>query len=67
MGQHHKLPIQPGYAVAPHHSGVYPVIPALFRAWKRVWNITVTTTEGYPHLFPAWNRRGFVLDNIHVS
>ncbi|KAL7058189.1 hypothetical protein AAHC03_016759 [Spirometra sp. Aus1] len=62
----HNLPIQEGYAVAPHHSGVYPVLPSLFRAWKKVWGINVTTTEGYPRLFPAWNRRGFAYDGVQV-
>uniref|UniRef100_A0A0X3P2D7 [heparan sulfate]-glucosamine N-sulfotransferase n=1 Tax=Schistocephalus solidus TaxID=70667 RepID=A0A0X3P2D7_SCHSO len=62
----HNLPIQEGYAVAPHHSGVYPVLPSLFKAWKEVWRINVTTTEGYPRLFPAWNRRGFAYDGIQV-
>ncbi|VDL19680.1 unnamed protein product [Hymenolepis diminuta] len=60
------LPIEPGYSVAPHHSGVYPVVPHLYRAWKTVWNINVTTTEGYPYLFPASSRRGFNYMGVQV-
>ncbi|KAH9281346.1 Bifunctional heparan sulfate N-deacetylase/N-sulfotransferase 2 [Echinococcus granulosus] len=60
------LPIVDGYAVAPHHSGVYPVIPHLYTAWKEVWNINVTTTEGYPKLFPPHSRRGFHYQGVQV-
>lgn len=56
-----------GYAVAPHHSGVYPVHVQLYDAWKKVWNIRVTSTEEYPHLKPARYRRGFIHKNIMVS
>uniref|UniRef100_A0A5S6QUI1 [heparan sulfate]-glucosamine N-sulfotransferase n=1 Tax=Trichuris muris TaxID=70415 RepID=A0A5S6QUI1_TRIMR len=54
------------YAVAPHHSGVYPTHDALYEAWKEVWNIQVTSTEEYPHLKPASLRRGFVYKDIMV-
>ncbi|VDM30800.1 unnamed protein product [Hydatigera taeniaeformis] len=60
------LPIADGYAVAPHHSGVYPVIPYLYTAWKEIWNINVTTTEGYPRLFPPRFRRGFHYQGVQV-
>ncbi|KAL5963687.1 Bifunctional heparan sulfate N-deacetylase/N-sulfotransferase 2 [Taenia solium] len=60
------LPIADGYAVSPHHSGVYPVIPHLYTAWKEVWNINVTTTEGYPRLFPSRFRRGFHYQGVQV-
>lgn len=56
-----------GYAVAPHHSGVYPVHVQLYEAWKKVWNIRITSTEEYPHLKPARYRRGFIHKNIMVS
>lgn len=55
-----------GYAVAPHHSGVYPVHVQLYEAWKQVWSIRVTSTEEYPHLKPARHRRGFIHDGIMV-
>lgn len=55
-----------GYAVAPHHSGVYPVHLQLYKAWRRVWNIQVTSTEEYPHLKPARYRKGFIHNNIMV-
>lgn len=53
--------------MAPHHSGVYPVHVQLYDAWKKVWNIRVTSTEEYPHLKPARYRRGFIHRNIMVS
>ncbi|KAJ7401657.1 hypothetical protein BTVI_93724 [Pitangus sulphuratus] len=55
-----------GYAVAPHHSGVYPVHIQLYEAWKKVWHIRVTSTEEYPHLKPARYRRGFIHNGIMV-
>uniref|UniRef100_A0A4W3HZT3 Bifunctional heparan sulfate N-deacetylase/N-sulfotransferase 1 n=1 Tax=Callorhinchus milii TaxID=7868 RepID=A0A4W3HZT3_CALMI len=62
----HKIPTDMGYAVAPHHSGVYPVHVQLYEAWKRVWGIKVTSTEEYPHLKPARFRRGFKHNGIMV-
>ncbi|KAF6306738.1 N-deacetylase and N-sulfotransferase 3 [Rhinolophus ferrumequinum] len=62
----HGIPTHMGYAVAPHHSGVYPVHGQLYEAWKKVWGIQVTSTEEYPHLKPARHRRGFVHKNIMV-
>ncbi|XP_061277189.1 bifunctional heparan sulfate N-deacetylase/N-sulfotransferase 4-like [Bos javanicus] len=55
-----------GYAVAPHHSGVYPVHIQLYAAWKKVWGIQVTSTEEYPHLKPARYRKGFIHNSIMV-
>ncbi|CAL8273799.1 unnamed protein product, partial [Gadus morhua 'NCC'] len=60
----HDIPVDMGYAVAPHHSGVYPVHLQLYEAWRRVWDIRVTSTEEYPHLKPARYRRGFIHNNI---
>ncbi|KAI4543159.1 hypothetical protein MG293_007285 [Ovis ammon polii] len=62
----HGIPTDMGYAVAPHHSGVYPVHVQLYEAWKKVWNIRITSTEEYPHLKPARYRRGFIHKNIMV-
>ncbi|KAK7929652.1 hypothetical protein WMY93_006047 [Mugilogobius chulae] len=62
----HNIPVDMGYAVAPHHSGVYPVHMQLYEAWRRVWNIRVTSTEEYPHLKPARYRKGFIHNNIMV-
>ena len=61
------LPIAEGYSVAPHHAGVYPVVPHLYRAWKSVWGINLTTTEGYPDLLPVYNRMGFKTLGIQVG
>ncbi|XP_030336238.1 bifunctional heparan sulfate N-deacetylase/N-sulfotransferase 4 [Strigops habroptila] len=62
----HGIPTGMGYAVAPHHSGVYPVHIQLYKAWKKVWHIRVTSTEEYPHLKPARYRRGFIHNGIMV-
>nr|XP_056711924.1 bifunctional heparan sulfate N-deacetylase/N-sulfotransferase 3 [Euleptes europaea] len=62
----HGIPTDMGYAVAPHHSGVYPVHVQLYDAWKKVWNIKITSTEEYPHLKPARYRRGFIHKSIMV-
>ncbi|KAG0711310.1 Bifunctional heparan sulfate N-deacetylase/N-sulfotransferase [Chionoecetes opilio] len=56
-----------GYSIAPHHSGVYPVHEPLYDAWKKVWNVRVTSSEEYPHLYPARLRRGFIHRNIMIS
>ncbi|XP_063316115.1 bifunctional heparan sulfate N-deacetylase/N-sulfotransferase 3-like [Pelobates fuscus] len=62
----HGIPTDMGYAVAPHHSGVYPVHIPLYEAWKKIWGIKVTSTEEYPHLKPARYRQGFIHKNIMV-
>ncbi|XP_057561727.1 bifunctional heparan sulfate N-deacetylase/N-sulfotransferase 4 isoform X2 [Hippopotamus amphibius kiboko] len=62
----HGIPIHMGYAVAPHHSGVYPVHIQLYAAWRKVWGIQVTSTEEYPHLKPARYRKGFIHNSIMV-
>ncbi|KAG9259819.1 bifunctional heparan sulfate N-deacetylase/N-sulfotransferase 4-like [Astyanax mexicanus] len=62
----HGIPVDMGYAVAPHHSGVYPVHMQLYDAWKRAWGIQVTSTEEYPHLKPARYRKGFIHNDIMV-
>ena len=64
--QEKGIPINSSYAVSPHHSGVYPVHEELYEAWKDVWEIKVTSTEEYPHLYPAWRRRGFIHRDIMV-
>ena len=54
------------YSVSPHHSGVYPVYAPLYRAWGELLNVTMTTTEEYPHLYPSHKRRGFIHNGIMV-
>uniref|UniRef100_A0A3B3SIT9 N-deacetylase/N-sulfotransferase (heparan glucosaminyl) 2b n=1 Tax=Paramormyrops kingsleyae TaxID=1676925 RepID=A0A3B3SIT9_9TELE len=66
FAQEHGIPIDMGYAVSPHHSGVYPVHGQLYEAWRAVWGIRVSSTEEYPHLRPAHYRRGFVHAGIKV-
>ncbi|RXM35786.1 Bifunctional heparan sulfate N-deacetylase/N-sulfotransferase 2 [Acipenser ruthenus] len=66
FAQEHGIPTDLGYAVAPHHSGVYPVHSQLYEAWKSVWGIQVTSTEEYPHLRPARYRRGFIHNGIQT-
>ena len=55
------------YSVSPHHSGVYPPHLPLYRAWAELLNVTVTTTEEYPHLYPSYRRRGYVYQGIMVN
>lgn len=55
------------YVVAPHHSGVYPVHEPLYDAWATVRQVRVTSTEEYPHLKPAWLRRGFIYKGVKVK
>ena len=64
--QKHGIVLNSSYAVASHHSGVYPVQETLYRAWKEVYGTDVTTTEEYPNLKPAWLRRGFQHMGIKV-
>jgi heparan sulfate N-deacetylase/N-sulfotransferase NDST2 len=66
FGKAKGIPLDSGYSVSPHHSGVYPAHELLYLAWKKVWNIRVTSTEEYPHLRPARLRRGFIHRNIMV-
>ncbi|XP_034480596.1 bifunctional heparan sulfate N-deacetylase/N-sulfotransferase [Drosophila innubila] len=66
FAKEHNIPTTSGYSISPHHSGVYPAHELLYHAWKRVWNVKVTSTEEYPHLRPARLRRGFIHRNIMV-
>ena len=63
---HHLSELVGSYSVAPFHAGVYPVHLPLYQAWRKVWNITVTTTEEYPALQPSFARRGFEYDGVRV-
>ncbi|XP_017468992.1 PREDICTED: bifunctional heparan sulfate N-deacetylase/N-sulfotransferase [Rhagoletis zephyria] len=66
FAKEHNIPTDSGYSISPHHSGVYPAHEILYVAWKKVWNVKVTSTEEYPHLRPARLRRGFIHRNIMV-
>lgn len=55
------------YAVAPHHSGVFPVHEELYEAWRQVGGVKVTSTEEYPHLKQPQHRRGFIYRRIKVT
>ncbi|XP_076074435.1 bifunctional heparan sulfate N-deacetylase/N-sulfotransferase-like [Mytilus galloprovincialis] len=66
FAKEHDIPVMHQYAVAPHHSGVYPVHEPLYQAWKNVWDIRVTSTEEYPRLYPSWKRRGFIHKRVMV-
>ncbi|KAL4239231.1 Bifunctional heparan sulfate N-deacetylase/N-sulfotransferase 1 [Mactra antiquata] len=66
FAQERKIPVLHQYAVAPHHSGVFPVHEPLYTAWKSVWDIRITSSEEYPRLHPSWGRRGFVHRGIMV-
>lgn len=54
------------YVVSPQHSGIYPIHEGLYKSWKDVWDVKVTSTEEYPHFAPPSKRRGFVHENISV-
>ncbi|XP_064395577.1 bifunctional heparan sulfate N-deacetylase/N-sulfotransferase 1-like [Halichondria panicea] len=64
--QNTSIAVGHGYSVSPHHSGVYPVYPPLYETWGRIWNITMTTTEEYPNIYPEHLRRGFIHRGIMV-
>ncbi|KAK7500900.1 hypothetical protein BaRGS_00007780 [Batillaria attramentaria] len=66
FAQDYSIPVDQQYAVAPHHSGVYPVHEELYTAWRDVWDVKVTSTEEYPSLYPFWRRRGFIHRGIMV-
>jgi len=59
--------IEKGYAVSPHHSGIYPVHSMLYWVWQHVLNVSVTSTEEYPHMYPFQKRRGFIHHGVMVS
>ena len=60
------LRVKDFYAVAPHHSGVYPVTQNLYQLWRDIWNVSVTSTEQYPHLRATYGRKGFIYNDISV-
>ncbi len=66
--QKHKLPLDPNYAVAPHHTGIYPINPIVYDIWHRIINFNVTSTENYPYHYelPS-NRRGFIYQGLSVG
>ncbi|VDK45230.1 unnamed protein product, partial [Anisakis simplex] len=66
FAQSWKIPVTSQYAISPQHAGVYPVHEDLFDAWREIWNISVTSTEEYPHFRPSSSRRGFIYKNISV-
>ncbi|XP_025083666.1 bifunctional heparan sulfate N-deacetylase/N-sulfotransferase-like isoform X2 [Pomacea canaliculata] len=66
FAQDYDIPVTQHYAVAPHHSGVYPVHEELYQGWRSIWDIKVTSTEEYPSLYPFWRRRGFIHNGIMV-
>ena len=60
------IKVDGSYAVSPHHSGVYPVVHILYQLWKDIWNVSVTSTEQYPHLKSSHGRKGFIYNDISV-
>ena len=67
FGVKNQLPFETGYAVAPHHAGVYPVHEPLYHCWREVWGVKITSTEEYPHLYPATKRRGFLHQGMGLT
>ncbi|XP_048590221.1 bifunctional heparan sulfate N-deacetylase/N-sulfotransferase 4 [Nematostella vectensis] len=66
FAKRYGIPLNTSYAVAPHHSGVYPTHDLLYDSWKRYYGLTVTSTEEYPHFNPPHHRRGFIYKGIKV-
>ncbi|CAH8653041.1 unnamed protein product [Schistosoma haematobium] len=66
FAKEHDIPVQIGYSVAPRHSGVYPVYPDLYEAWRTVSNVNVTSTIHYPYGRSSDFRLGFRYNNIQV-
>ncbi|CAI2737341.1 unnamed protein product, partial [Dicrocoelium dendriticum] len=62
----YDIPVRYSYAVTPYHSGIYPVLNALYSSWKEVWNITATSTQQYPHVFMLGPHRGFRFNGVQV-
>ena len=61
------LPTDSNYSVTPHHSGVYPVYPVLYKLWSEEISIKATSTEAYPQQNPIFLRRGFIFNNVMVA
>ena len=55
------------YSVTPHHSGIYPVLPKLFKIWSETYSIKATSTITFPNVNPNYLRRGFIFNNIMVA
>nr|XP_039273995.1 bifunctional heparan sulfate N-deacetylase/N-sulfotransferase 3-like [Styela clava] len=66
FAERHKFNVSTRYAVAPHHSGIFPVHEPLYECWKEIWDIETTSTEEYPNLRPDNKRRGFIYRDIKV-
>jgi len=65
--QKYKLPLDLNYAVAPHHTGIYPINSIVYDIWYRIMNFNVTSTENYPYHYDlSSNRRGFIYRGISV-
>jgi hypothetical protein len=64
----YKLPLDPNYAVAPHHTGIYPINPIVYEIWSHIMNFNITSTENYPYHYnlPS-NRRGFIYRGLSVG
>ena len=66
------IPVDSGYSVSPHHSGVYPVHQPLYDMWKKLWGIRVTSTEevtsnlaGHSCFIQSFQTRAWNLGPIH--
>ncbi|XP_018649753.1 putative heparan sulfate n-deacetylase/n-sulfotransferase [Schistosoma mansoni] len=66
FAEERDIPVQIGYSVAPRHSGVYPVYPDLYEAWRTVSNVNVTSTIHYPYVRSSDFHSGFRYNNIQV-
>ena len=50
------------YSVTPHHSGIYPVLTKLFKAWSETYSVKAASTQQYPDINPLQsNNLSFLL------
>lgn len=52
----YHLPIGSNYSVTPHHSGIYPIQPNLYKLWSEMLSIQASSTECYPQVNPIYFR-----------
>ena len=67
FAEFYNISIDSNYSVTPHHSGIYPVYPVLYKLWSDEFSIKATSTEAYPNQSPIYLRRGFTFNNVMVA
>ena len=62
-----KIKVDPDYIVTPHHSGVYPILTRLYKAWSETFSVKASSAQSYPLTSPLYMRRGFMYNNVMVA